>query len=254
MQKKAFITGASEGLGRCYAHKLASEGWLITAAARNEQRLQGLVEELGEGHDYVVADLALDVGVEACAKKMKETHYDLFLNNAGYSKFGEFRSVDIEDEIKILQVNCAALMQLAHAYLNTAQQGDALINLSSVTAWLPTPIQPTYVATKSFIKAFSENLWYQERKNGVYVQALCPGPTRTEFISRSGEMSKKALLDMFSGSAEGVINSSYKALIKRKQIVVIPGFFNVLATLIMNITPRKISIWVMGKASDFGFK
>jgi short-subunit dehydrogenase len=254
MQKRAIITGASEGIGRCYALKLAHEGWLITAVARNEQRLQDLVSSLGHGHDYVVADLATEQGVQACVAKIQENHYSLFVNNAGFSQFGEFRDADIHAEIKILDVNCSALMQLAHAYLNTAKAGDALINLSSITAWLPTPIQPTYVASKAFIKSFSENLWYQERKNGVYVQALCPGPTRTEFIARSGDVSKKGLLDMFSGRPEGVINSSYKALLKRRKPVVIPGVTNILAALLMNISPRPISIWLMGKVSDFGFK
>lgn len=255
MKKRAFITGASEGLGRAYALKLAREGWRITAAARNESRLQELVATLGEGHDYVVADLACDAGIAACAEKLNDQGYDLMINNAGYSRFGPYHEMDLVDELKILNVNVSALMQLSHIYLKTARSGDALINLSSVTAWLPTPIQPTYVATKSFIKSFSENLWYQQKKRGVYVQALCPGPTKTEFIARSGELSddKKGLLEMFSGSPEKVIDVSYAALLKRKQPIILPNAFDKLTALFMNIMPRKISVWLMGKVSDFGF-
>ena len=256
--KHAFITGASEGLGRTYAKKLADEGWTICAAARNEERLKALITELkaqdDRQHSYVIADLTTAEGINACSKKLTEQPFDLMINNAGYSQFGEFRTVNIEDELKILQVNCASLMHLSHSYLSTARSGDALINLSSVTAWLPTPIQPTYVASKSFIKAFTENLWYQERKRGVYVQALCPGPTKTEFIARSGDVSKKDLLDMFSGSPEAVINASYKALLKRKKIIVLPKISDKLTAVLMNITPRKLSIFLMGAVSDFGFK
>ena len=254
--KKAFITGGSEGLGRTYALKLASEGWQITVAARNEERLKQLVNELGndDGHDYIVADLAIESGIQACASRLHEQAYDLMINNAGYSRFGDYHAQDINDELKILQVNCGALMTLSHAYLANARKGDALINLSSITAWLPTPVQATYVASKAFIKSFSENLWYQQAKRGIYVQALCPGTTKTEFMNRAGEVSRQKLLDMISGSPEAVIDASYNALLKRKQPIVIPGYSNVFMALMMNLTPRRVSIWLMGKVSDFGFQ
>lgn len=257
-RKKAFITGASEGLGRSFAIKLAAEGWDTTAVARSEQRLEGLISALNSQssgqHDYLIADLATDSGVNSCVERLQSRHYNLLINNAGYSRFGIYHQADIDEELKILQVNCGAIMALSHAYLRTTKPGDALINLSSITSFLPTPIQPTYVASKAFIKSFSENLWYQQRNHGVYVQALCPGVTKTEFINRAGNVSKKKFLDRFSGSPEGVIDASYKELLARKKPIVIPGFSNYMLAVFINSMPRKPLLWLLGKVSDFGLK
>ncbi len=249
--KKAFVTGASEGLGREFSRQLAAKGYAITAVARNEARLQELMEELpGSTHDYLVADLGQDTGVGRCANRLQDGQYDLLVNNAGYSNFGEFDQAKIEDEEKILAVNCQAVMVLSHAYLKNAKSGGALINLSSITNFFVTPIQPTYCATKSFIASFSESLWYQQRKSGVYVQGLCPGVTKTEFLNRVGNFDKKNLMDIFSRSPEFVIRVSLQELEKRSKPIVIPGVEYKLLALVTRLLPRKAIAWFFGKVGE----
>jgi hypothetical protein len=143
---KAFVTGASEGLGRAFAIRLAKEGYRVTAVARNEGRLAELLEELDGGpHEILPADLSERKGVDRCAEKLRDGSFRLLVNNAGCSRFGSYAEAEIDDELRILAVNCEAAMILAHAFLEVAESGDALINLSSLTYVLPTPIQPTYV-------------------------------------------------------------------------------------------------------------
>ena len=168
---RALVTGASEGLGRAFAMRLAQEGWAVTAVARNEARLTELTAELGGApHDHLVADLAQPDGVARCIERLRGERYALLVNNAGYSQFGEFAEADVDEEAKILAVNCEAAMRLAHAHLERAQPGDALINLSSITYWLPTPIQPTYVAARNSMNrssgsvSNSRRLWYPSSK------------------------------------------------------------------------------------------
>ncbi len=258
MAKRVFITGASEGIGRAFSHKLAALGFSTTLVARNESRLQELISEFqnrypNSTHDYLVADLALEEGISHCEKYLSNKHYDLLINNAGFSTFGLYEQADIRNEINILNVNCQAVMRLCHAYLQSAKSGDGIINLSSLTYYLPTPIQPTYVASKNFIASFSESLWFQQREKGIYVQALCPGVTKTEFISRSSTLdgSKKQFLDAISQSADQVVAISLKALEKRKGPIVIPGIANKLLALLINLSPRKLWIYLMGKAGQF---
>ena len=252
MSKRVLITGASEGLGRCFAQRFAREGYAVTAVARNESRLQSLLSELAGAaeHDYMVADLSTEQGQQLCMDRFAEQHYDVLINNAGFSFFGGFQGLEIKKEVDVMRVNIETTLKLTHAYLQTAQRGDAVINLSSLTYYLPTPIQASYVASKNWVAAFSESLWYQCRKQGIYVQCLCPGIAKTEFINRAGEVNYRSLLDFISVSPESVIDASYKALQKRKGPIVLPSIADKFVALMMKLLPRKATVWLMGKIGD----
>ncbi|HEY9036007.1 MAG TPA: SDR family NAD(P)-dependent oxidoreductase [Pseudomonadales bacterium] len=251
-KKTALITGASEGLGRAFASQLAKAGYNTLCIARNESRLKELVNELGDNHRYLVADLSELRGIDACIALMQEQHIALLVNNAGFSQFGTFREADIEHEMAVFHVNCHTVMRLSHAFLQQARAGDALINLSSITHYLTTPVQPTYCATKCFIASFSESLWYQERKRDVYVQALLPGITKTQFMARASNIEgfKMKLLDFISKTPESVVACSLKACDRRKKPIVIPGISNRLLALVLRLLPRKAIVWTLGKIGD----
>ncbi|CAA0108558.1 3-oxoacyl-[acyl-carrier-protein] reductase FabG [BD1-7 clade bacterium] len=257
MTKSVFITGASEGLGRCFAVHFARQGYRVTAVARNEERLKSLVEELSainaHQHNYIKADLSADVGHQQCQEALEQTHYDVLINNAGFSYFGEFKDSSLNDELAVMKVNIECLMKLAHTYMKHAKRGDALINLSSLTYYLPTPVQPSYVASKNWIASFSESLWYQGRAQGVYVQGLCPGIAKTQFVDRAGAIKHRNLLDLIAVSPETVVNASYRALEKRKGPIVLPGIADKLMAGIMTLLPRRASVWLMGKVGDMAF-
>jgi hypothetical protein len=184
---------------------------------------------------------------------LQATQFDVLVNNAGFSYFGPFAESKLSDELAVMKVNIECLMKLSHAYLEKARSGDALINLSSLTYYLPTPIQASYVASKNWIAAFSESLWYQGRKQGVYVQGLCPGIAKTQFIDRAGEIKHKRLLDMISVTPETVVDASFRALQKRKGPIVLPGLSDKLMAGVMNLLPRRVSVWLMGKVADQAF-
>lgn len=249
--RRAFVTGASEGIGREFVRRLAQEGFRTTSVARNEARLASLVEELGDTqHDYFVADLSLESDVLRCAERLKDGAYQVLVNNAGYGHFGRFSGGDAREEQRMLDVNCRASLALAHAFLSEARPGSALINLSSVTTYLPTPIQPTYCATKAFLSSLSESLWYQERARGVYVQALCPGLTRTKFMERAGQIGHERLLNLFTQTPEQVVDTSLRAMRRRRGPIVIPGFRNRLIAFVTWIFPRRWTVWASGRVGE----
>lgn len=257
--KRAMVTGASEGLGRSFALQLARQGYSITAVARNEERLRSLLQELedldlGGDHDILPADLSSEAGVVLCLERIRAQPYQLLINNAGISHFGDFAALSLASQQATLRLNCEAPLVLSHGFLEGAQPGDALINLSSLTNWLPTPVQPVYVATKTFNAAFSQALWYQQRSRGVYVQNLCPGITQTQFMQRSSDLEgfKMRLLDWISESPDAVVGQSLKKLARRSGPTVVPGLGNKLIVLLTRLLPQKVLLWLMGKLTDLG--
>lgn len=240
-QQRALITGASSGIGREFAIQLAQRGFRVTGVARREVMLQALVDELpGEGHDFIVADLADSQGVDTVSDAIAARRINLLINNAGYSVLEPFYESRLQLQQDILAVSCAAMLQLSHTFLGQAQRGDALINVGSIVSYLPTPAQPVYSASKAFIAAFSECLWEEHRKRGVYVMALCPGLTDTDFITTAtgGDSDGQNLPEMMTQSASQVIAEALAALDKRQKPVILTGWINRLMVAVM---PRLMS-------------
>ncbi len=250
MTKRALVTGASDGIGRVFAQKLAKQGWSVTAVARTESRLQALVKELGEGHSYLVADLAVPAGQAKAAEAIGAQHFDLVVNNAGVGVLGKFADTALDRQLAMMRLNCEALVTLSHAYLKTAKSGDALINVSSCLAFLPMPGIGLYSATKAFVTSFSESLWWEQKARGVYVMGLCPGLTSTSFNKNAGGgeeiMGKKAGPTQ---TPEQVVDQALKALKARKSPTVISGLGNALFAGLTRFLPRRSTVNLLGSAS-----
>ncbi|MCR9143186.1 MAG: SDR family NAD(P)-dependent oxidoreductase [bacterium] len=243
--KRALVTGASEGIGRAFAQQLASQGYRVTAVARNESRLKGLVAELGgDGHDYFVADLSRDKDVQRTADALQKGAYDLLINNAGFGVKGRFEEIELSELQGMTAVNIDALVALSHAYLKTARPGDALMNVSSFLSFIPVADLNVYCATKAFVTSFSEALWYQQKDRDVFVMALCPGATSTNFDERSGADYDKIPKAMIQ-TADAVVAYALKHLARRRKPTVISGFLNRFMGGIHRIRTRKGAVKTM---------
>ncbi|WP_280457775.1 SDR family NAD(P)-dependent oxidoreductase [Nocardia carnea] len=176
---RALVTGASAGIGRAFAVALAADGYSVTAVARGTEALEQLMTEIGDGHDCLVADLAADAGLAATAERVRHGGYNLLVNNAGTATHGDFADSPLDAALTTLDLNCRAVVVLAHAFLSTATPGSALVNVSSTLSITPKPGTGVYSASKAFVTAFSDTLWYEQRLRGVHVLAMCPGVTRT---------------------------------------------------------------------------
>ena len=250
---RVLVTGASSGIGREFCVQLAARGYAVTGVARREQNLQELVSELPAGdHGYLVADLASPEGQQLVQDELAARHYQLMINNAGFSTFDPFFESELADQQKILAVNCGAVTTLAHAFLKQAQSGDALVNLGSIVSFLPTPVQPMYSASKAFIAALSECLWVEHRDRGVYVMGLCPGVTLTEFISGAtgGDADGQTLPDVFIQTTEQVVGEALAALDKRKKAIVVTGWINKLMMLMPRVMTRHRLIKTLAVLGD----
>ena len=184
----ALITGASSGIGAEFARQLAARGLDLVLVARRQERLAALAAELSAAHGVACENIAADLAQEAGLAQV-EAHIRtldnlaVLVNNAGFGTVGRLVNADPARQQEMVALHVMAPMQLAQAALPgmTARKRGAIVNVSSIAAYVRLRGAVNYVATKAYLNAFSETLQIEQRGTGVYVQALCPGFTRTEF-------------------------------------------------------------------------
>jgi len=187
--KWAVVTGASAGIGMALARQLAAAGARLVLTARRKDRLDELAARLHAEHgvsvEVCVADLAEPAAPQAvfAFTRGKGIAVDVLVNNAGFGAYGAFEEIPIRRQLEMVQVNVAAVVELTHLYLPAMlerRRGHILI-LASTAGFQAVPYISTYAATKSFDLFFAEALAEEVRGRGVFVTALCPGATSTEF-------------------------------------------------------------------------
>jgi short-subunit dehydrogenase len=217
----ALVTGASAGIGATFARTLATRGYRLILVARRRDRLEKLAGELG-GAEVVVADLTDPVQRKAVEDRLRAAPpVDLLVNNAGFGISGRFWDSDMDAQDSMHQLHIVATMRLTHAALGAmvSRGRGAVINVSSVAAFVASPGSVTYAATK-----FTEGLYMELGRIGspVRVQALCPGFTRSEFHDVAG-IDPATIPGSLWTSAADVVAASLEGL-ERNRLFVVPGW------------------------------
>jgi uncharacterized protein len=247
-KKTALITGASVGIGYELAKQFARGGYDLLLAARNEEKLATVAEELrglGVQADYLVTDLARPGGPLALYAQAvnRGVPVDVLVNNAGFGAIGPFHQLDLPRQLEVIQVNVAALVDLTHRFLPEmiARRTGGVLNVASTAAFQPGPYMAIYYATKAFVLSFSEAIAEELQGTGVTVTALCPGPTESEFRTRSkNDPTAPIRRSKFipTATAQSVARAGYQAFVCGKRIVV-PGLVNKLAIQSNRLAPRR---------------
>jgi uncharacterized protein len=244
------ITGGSDGIGLAVAKLLAAEGDArLTLVARSEARLREAVAQLpGAGHDIIAADLSQPEGIDVVARRLAARHYDVLINNAGAGLYGRFAELPLDDQLRMMRLNTESVTLLSHAYLRRAKPGDALVNTASFLAYAPLPGNAAYSATKAFVAALSEALWWENKTKGVYVLCFSPGVIATGFHDVAGG-SVAAFPRVLVQSPESAAQELAGALRKRRSPRVITGFATRQLIRLQQLAGRRRAINMMGRNS-----
>jgi short-subunit dehydrogenase len=241
----AVVTGASSGLGREIAHKLAERGMALLLTGRNGARLHETAGQIrgavpGVELELVVADLATQDGVAKLVEHIAGRPVEVLVNNAGFGTYGPFAEADAGREDQEIAVDVAAVVTLTRAVLPAmiARGSGGILNVASTIAFQPAPSQAVYGASKAFVLSFSEALWAEARPRGVSVTALCPGPTRTGFVDALEADVGHAAIYRKLAEPGPVIEAGLRALEKGRAVVV-PGARNSLMAVGGRLMPRK---------------
>ena len=228
----AVVTGASSGLGRGLAARLADRGMSLVLTGRNAARLDQTAQQIRRAAPWVrvetvTADLTTGAGVRALLDHIGDRPIEVLINNAGFGSYGPFAEADPDREADEVAVDVSAVIALARAFLPgmLARGSGGILNVASTIAFQPAPYQAVYGASKAFVLSFSQALWAEARAAGVAVTALCPGPTRTGFVDAlSADVSHAAIYRRLA-DPEPVISAGLRAL-EKGRAVVIPGVRN----------------------------
>lgn len=188
----AIVTGASQGIGAVYARKLAERGYDVVLAARNAQRLREQAAAIRETTGRKVEVLALDLSVTADVAVLAERldsdrSISILVNNAGMTLPGGLLANDADAVRRLIALNITAPTLLAQAAAKAfaARGRGAIVNISSVTAFLPERFDGPYSGSKSYILNLTLSLASKGKDSGVKFQAVLPGPTNTDMWARS---------------------------------------------------------------------
>ena len=186
--RTALVTGASRGIGRAIAVGLARAGADVALSARDEERLaqvRGEVEALGRRAVVLPADVT---DADACARLAADAvdglgHLDVLVNNAGGSSYmGPFTELRFRGWEKTMRLNVDSIVHLTQAVgRHMLERGTgSVINVASVAGLTATPNLAAYGASKAAVVSLTKTLALEWGPQGVRVNALCPGWTKTD--------------------------------------------------------------------------
>ena len=251
----ALITGASSGIGKSFAEKLAAKNTNLIIVARSEEKLNALGERLRKQHNIQVEVIVKDLTQPFAAREVYDTtqnlglSVDLLINNAGFGDYGEFSQTDGDRQVEMIQLNTVALVDLTHKFLPQMRErgSGSIINVSSIAAFQPIPYLSVYAATKAFVRSFSEALWAENRQYGLRVLVVCPGPTETNFFSEANFPPELARNAKSISTPEEVVEESLKALDEGHANVVVGGIASHFITKLSSIFPRETLLNLLEK-------
>lgn len=222
-EKVAIITGASAGIGQEIARRSAKEGAKLVLAARSEDKLQQLSDELAAaGCQALVVrtDVSDPNDLNELVTKTIE-HFgriDILVNNAGVECFRHFEQADAEEILQTIETNLTGSIMLTRYVIPhmLKQKSGAIINMASTAGKHCPPFASVYGATKAGLIGFTQGLRGEYMSHGITATAICPGFTKSggiydHIVKTTG---KKTSLALGGTSTAAVANAVIKAIRK----------------------------------------
>ena len=243
----ALVTGASTGIGRALARQFADHGYDLVVAA-DEPEIERTADEIAAVSGQLVTPVQVDLstaeGVTHLyrAATADDRALDAVALNAGTGVHGRFDTTDLDDDLRLIDLNCRSVVHLAKlAVRDMVARGDGRVLVTaSIAAKAPGPYQSTYAASKAFVHSFAEAIRYELDGTGVTVTSLLPGPTDTAFFERA-DMEDTQVASGPKDSPEQVAADGFEALMAGRAHVVAGSVANKVAAAASGVVPDSVA-------------
>ncbi len=248
-KKTALITGATSGIGAAYAYALAEQGYDLIITGRRRKVIEDVAAKIQNKFQVKVIVAIVELSE---AKKLDQLIHmtrrigpiDILVNNAGFTSKGLYYQQDIIEQEKMVLVHNIAMMRLTHAVLPAMieRRCGSIINVSSIHAATPMSMNATYSSAKAFMKNFSISLHCEVKDQGVKVQCVLPGFTRTDL----GRYLDVDMINARDSSLihwmlpEEVVRISLRDLRRKNKVICIPGIGNKALYVAAKLIPERV--------------
>ncbi len=247
----AIVTGASSGMGREFVLQLSQyvqvdEVWVI---ARRANALEALRQESAVPVRPVCLDLCREESFSQFSALLAEENpqVKLLVNAAGFGKFGSYDKVSIQDDCRMIDLNCKALVAMTRITLPYMPAGSHVLQLDSLSAFQPVPYITTYGATKAFVLSYSRALNQELNSRGIRMMAMNPGWVKTEFFDHALQTNDSEV-QYFNRlyEAKDVVATGLRHLYKTKKQVSVHGLPVKGQVLLVKLLPHSLvmKVWL----------
>lgn len=243
----AFVTGAAKGIGKSIAFELAGRGYSLLLVDSDENELSHTVSHLQKRfRNSDIRGLGFDLSHTGKFSEILDwtspyhKNLEVVVNNAGFGLNGSFEDLNLEEQLRIIDVNLKALIKLTYLYLPVLKGPSRryILNVASTAAYQAVPYFTVYSASKAAVLSFNRALRYELRSSNISLTNLSPGSTDTDFVHRAQMGSSlKKLAEKFNMSPDEVAKIAVTGLFAGKSEI-IPGFTNVLNAYLPRFVPK----------------
>ena len=250
--KIAIVTGASSGMGREFVRQLSAYVQVdeIWAIARRQDALEALKAEAPVPVRPVVLDLLESESFDKVRAMLEAEQPDirLLVNAAGFGKFGAYHKTSIEEDCRMIDLNCKALLVMTRLCIPYMQPGSHILELDSLSAFQPVPYITTYGATKAFVLSYSRAMNRELKEKGIRVMAMNPGWVKTEFFRHAFQSNSDSEVQYFDRlyEAADVVKTGLHDLYRTKKDCSIHGFPVKMQVFLVKLVPHRfvMDIWL----------
>ena len=252
MKNIAIVTGASSGMGREFALQLSQYVQVdeIWAIARRAEAMESLKAEVTVPVRPICLDLLDSKSFETLESLLEaeQPNVKLLVNAAGFGKFGAYHKVSVQDDCRMIDLNCKALLVMTRMVIPYMQPGGHILELDSLSAFQPVPYITTYGATKAFVLSYSRAMNRELKDKGIRVMAMNPGWVKTEFFNHAFQTNGDGEVRYFDRlyEARDVVAVGLKDLYRSKKDYSVPGLPVKMQVFLVKLVPHSIvmNIWL----------
>lgn len=243
-EKYALVTGGTSGIGKELARLFAADNYNLVLVSRDQADLDQTARELEQAHHVKVQVIAKDLfnresPFEVYDEVKKQgLNVEVLVNNAAQGAYGEFKDIDVNRELDMIQLNIGSYVALTSCFLQDmlAKGTGKILNVGSIAGEAPGPLQAVYHGTKAFVNTWTAGIQYELKDKGITVTALLPGATDTDFFNKADMNESRMVQEMPLSDPAAVAKDGYEALMSGDNKI-ISGFRNKVQVGMANMQP-----------------